>query len=69
MQYTTRQANEFKRHFGVSLRDYWSNLLGLDITRFDDEVIKSGNQSMRTAIFQSKGTDAVRIVTELLEIR
>jgi hypothetical protein len=64
--YNERQAREFRKIFKVELKAYWSKLLGFDITRFDGEVIKSGNQSMQAAVMQSYGQDAVTLITELL---
>ncbi len=54
-----RLAREFEQVFKVKLSDYWQGILGFDVVSFDDDVIKSGNQSMRDATRQSYGVDAV----------
>ena len=66
---TSQDAIEFKRIFHVSLRDYWHPVLGFDITGFDDRVIKSGNQSVKDAVRQTYGQDAVALIQRLLGIQ
>jgi len=69
MIYSDSQKRDFKRYFGTELRSYWHPLLGFDIVRFDDEVVKSGNMSVRDAVQQSYGMDAVALIHKLLGIR
>lgn len=37
---------EFALVFGVPLAQYWDNLLGFNIVKFDDKVVKSGRRAM-----------------------
>lgn len=66
-RYLTRQASEFERTFGVPLSSYWCPLLGFNITGFDDQVVKSGARSVREAVQQTYGSDAVRLIESLLD--
>jgi len=64
--YSQRQARQFRETFKVELQGYWQGILGFDVVRFDDEVVKSGTQSCREAVRQTWGSDAVNLVNELL---
>lgn len=65
--YSQRDAAEFNRLFHVPLSQYWHGpMLGFDITGFDDEVLKSGNMSPRSALQQTYGTDGVNLIMRLL---
>ena len=60
-------ANSFQRVFGVSLRKYWINhLLGFDIIKFDNEVVKSGDRCMSTVVLEKYGKDGLMIIEELI---
>lgn len=68
--YSQRQARDFERIFKANLKDYWlPGPLGFDIIKFDDDVVKSGNMSVRDAVQQTYGMDAVALCHELLGIR
>ncbi len=67
--YSVRDANEFKRIFKADLRDYWQGILGFDVVGFDDRLIKSGNQSVKDAVRQTYGQDAVVLIQRLLGIQ
>jgi hypothetical protein len=68
--YSSRQARDFERIFKVKLSDYWLGpMFGFDVTEFDDDVVKSGNQSPRAAIQQTYGSEAVKLVEELLRVK
>lgn len=69
MQATSHDAVEFKRLFHVSLGEYWHPVFGFDVTGFDDKIIKSGNQSMKDAVRQTYGQDAVALIQRLLRIQ
>jgi hypothetical protein len=57
---------EFERLFGTAFDPYFSNLLGFDIIRFDDEVIQSGDKCMRTVVKKKYGKRAVELLEELI---
>ena len=60
-------AVQFQDVFEVRLAKYWlGNTLRLDITKFDDEVIKSGNRSMKDVIREKYGPGAVELIEALL---
>ncbi len=69
MMCTSKDAADFKRIFHVALKDYWHGILGFDVTGFDDEVIKSGNQCMKDAVRQTYGQDAVILIQRLLGVQ
>ena len=69
MQATSHDAVEFKRIFHVSLGEYWHPVFGFDVTGFDDKVVKSGNQSMKDAVRQTYGQEAVALIQRLLGIQ
>ena len=64
--FTQREAREFERIFHVPLSRYWQGFLGFDITGFDDQVIKSGTMSVKDAVRQTYGQDAVTLIQGLL---
>ena len=67
--YSQSQARQFRETFKAELGKYWQGILGFDVVRFDDEIVKSGNQSCRDAVRQTWGQDAVVFVNELLGIQ
>jgi hypothetical protein len=67
--YSMREAREFERFFHVPLSEYWQGILGFDVTGFDDQVIKSGNMSVKDAVRQTYGQDAVVLIQQLLGIQ
>jgi hypothetical protein len=69
MQPTSRDAVEFKQRFHAALGDYWHPLFGFDVTGFDDKVVKSGNMSMKDAVRQTYGQEAVVLIQRLLGIQ
>jgi len=60
------QANKFYDVFGVKLARYWLGSYRLDITKFDDEIIKSGDRSMKDVILKKYGQGAVELIEALL---
>ena len=63
-------ARQFERTFHVPLAKYWhGSLLGFDVCGFDDEVIKSGTMSVKDAVRQTYGSEAVALVQRLLGIQ
>lgn len=58
-----RQA--FKRVFYTDLANYW-DFTGFDIVRFDDEYIKSGDNSMEDVVRERFGDNAVELIKDLL---
>lgn len=67
IHYSQRDAAQFKRMFGVPLSQFW-NALGFDVVKFDEEFVHSGiNMSVRDAILQSYGVDAVNLVMRIME--
>jgi hypothetical protein len=65
-RYTTRDANEFNRIFHEPLSNYWQGILGFDVLGFDDRIVKSGNMSVKAALQQTWGSDAVALIQRLL---
>lgn len=66
-QYTQRQANEFQRIFKRNIREFWDgSLLGFNIIKFNDDVVKSGTQQMRAAIRQTWGIEGSQLIAELV---
>jgi hypothetical protein len=59
-------AVQFYDVFGVKLAKYWLGPYRLDITKFDDEVIKSGDRSMKDVIREKYGQGAVELIEALL---
>lgn len=63
---------EFYEIFGVPLNKYWDiytpagMLCGFDITRFDDEVIKSDKESMRDTVLAKYGERGVQLIHKLI---
>ena len=66
---SARERNEFRRLFKADLSKYYAHpVLGFDVVKFDDEIVKSGTQSVRAAILQTWGPDAVRLIQDLLNV-
>ena len=60
-------ASSFQKVFGVSLRKYWLNhILGFDIVKFDNEVVKSGDRCMSEVVLEKYGKDGLNIVEALI---
>ena len=60
-------SNKFYWTFGVSLKTYLDPMFGLDIVKFDEEVIKTEpNKSMKSTIRAKYGKNGVEIITNLL---
>ena len=59
-------AVQFYDVFGVKLARYWLGPYRLDITKFDDEVVKSGDRSMKDVICEKYGPGAVELIEVLL---
>jgi len=59
--YTAHESCEFRKFFHAELREYWTRL-GFDILKFDDDIVKSGTMSIRQAIFQTYGNEAVKLI-------
>lgn len=57
---------EFAAIFGVALSNYWSNLTGFDVVRFDEKVIHSGDRSMSEVIEEKYGKAAADMIEALL---
>lgn len=59
---------EFLEVFGVSLSNYWRDArFGFDIVRFDEVVIKSGDNSMKEEIRHRYGERAAKMIDELIK--
>jgi len=59
-------AVQFQDVFGVRLSKYWLGPYRLDITKFDDEVIHSGDRSMKDVVREKYGPGAVELIEALL---
>lgn len=59
-------ASTFRRLFGCSLSSFWSNVTGLDLVAFDDQVIQSGHGCMEDVVRARYGEDAVQCIRSLL---
>jgi len=59
---------DFKRIFGISMGNYFDNLLGFDIIKFDDQFIHSEDQeSVAQAINRKYGQEAQDVIRKLLD--
>lgn len=67
----SKYGAEFFEIFGVRLLDYWDFIAGYDcgfnVVKFDDKVIRSGNDSMANVIRAKYGDRAHDLVKSLLE--
>ena len=57
---------EFLSIFDVGLIDYWDDFTGFDITKFDDEVIKSLDGVMADAVKEKYGDVGIIIIEKLI---
>ena len=58
---------EFYNTFGVSLKDFFDPILGFDIVKFDEEIIKpSANESTKDKILRDYGQNGVEVIENLL---
>lgn len=56
--------------FKVSLHNYFDIITGFEITKFEDEVIKSApNISMKDAVLSEYGQEGVDIIVKLIARR
>jgi len=59
-------ANEFNNIFDVFLVDYWDKWLGLELGKFDKDVIKSTDkESISESVLRQYGERAQLIILEL----
>lgn len=60
--------NNFQETFGRSLRDFWEgNLIGFDCIKFDEQVVKSGDdESVCDAIQRQWGDSALFMIKRLM---
>jgi len=59
-------APEFQRVFGRKLFDFWDNITGFDVIKFDEQVIKPPEGiSTKDAIEKQYGVNAVALVYKL----
>ena len=61
--------DSFTRTFGVNIRKFWSNFLGLDIIAFDEYLKTPDGVSTKEHIKKTYGPEAVKLVERLLNIR
>jgi hypothetical protein len=60
-------APRFLKAFGTPLdKRFWDNLLGFDVVKFDDVVVKSGSRSMYEVVVFRFGQEAADLLKELL---
>ena len=60
----------FQNTFERSLADFWiDNVHGLDVEKFDAEVVKSGGHSLLEAVETQWGRDGVTVIKRLLPKR
>ena len=58
---------EFYNTFGVSLSDYFDPILGFDIVKFDEEIIKPPDgESTKDKILRKYGQNGVEVIKNLL---
>jgi hypothetical protein len=57
---------EFRRIFGLPLREFFDNLAGFNIVKFDDEVVKSGDDCMRDVVQARWGEPGVSLIYRLI---
>jgi len=61
------QATQFERIFGERLAKFWLGEHGrLDVTRFDEEIVRSGGNFMADVVEERYGHEAVELITQLL---
>ena len=59
-------ADRFRQIFGVPLKKYYDIRFGLKIVELDDDVVKSGPESMRNTVLKNYGEEAVSIIEALI---
>lgn len=63
----TEHARKFKNIFGREFHDFWNIVYGFDIVKFDDEIVKSGDKSVKEVIQENYGEEAVNLILGILE--
>ena len=59
-------AESFYRIFNVSLENFWSNITGFDVVKFDEELIKPPDgKSTADVVKETYGADALAFVEGL----
>ena len=62
-----KYQNEFKDIFGINLSEYWDNITGFDIVKFDEEFLKGPDRiSCSDFIKNEYGEDARQFVLKLI---
>lgn len=67
-QARNKYFDKFRETFGRNLRDFWdNNLLGFNSVKFDEEVVKSGDdESVHDAIRRQWGDAALYMIKQLM---
>lgn len=65
IQWYAKVADKFQRIYGKSLKNYFHNLTGFDVCKFNDDLKVPDNVSMEAFIVKKYGQEAVDIIKPL----
>jgi galactose-1-phosphate uridylyltransferase len=64
---TKQQVTRFEQAFHVRFADYWDQLIGFDVVKFTDEILKPPNgKSAMDVIVETKGQEIADLVYSFL---
>ena len=67
--YSGQQRLAFRQLFHCDIRNFWSNLTGFDVIKFDEEVVKpADNVSTEAKLREEWGEEAVALIRQLLSV-
>ena len=65
-EYSYGQKQAFKKHFGRNLHDFWDNISGFKLSKFEAWLKVPEGESISDILFSRYGSDARELVGGLL---
>ena len=62
-----KHSADFRRIFGVPLGRYFDHQFGFNSIQFDDDIVKSGDDSCRDAVQRKWGDEGLAIILDLMK--
>lgn len=58
---------DFQRYFQAPLRKFWDPIMGLDVVKLDEEIVKSGDGHMLQIVSRRFGRSAADLLRRLMD--
>ncbi len=64
--YSRKERLDFQTFFGVDIRQYWCNITGFDVIKFDDFLLPPDGTSSADHLLAKFGDNAFHLVVSLM---